>query len=207
MKKILLASRASGALILAICRSRANRMKPFPNSLTASLLVAVAMFVPQMLNASEEPVNNYVNGFSTLCQGFEPASLASDDCYAIGNADQLYWFAEQVNGGQYGLNARLTADIVVNQDVLDANGELIGAGAGFRVWTPIGLDEDGKKYEGTFDGQGHTISGLYINDGNEDNKVIGLFCALGSAGIVKNVAVIDSYFYANSYSAGICGSN
>ena len=57
---------------------------------------------------------------------------------------------------------RFNATITVNENVLDANGE---ANTGdFVQWTPIGNDSfEGKVYSGTFDGQGHTISGLYVS--------------------------------------------
>ncbi|MCF0185710.1 MAG: hypothetical protein HUJ98_04375, partial [Bacteroidaceae bacterium] len=70
-------------------------------------------------------------------------------------------------------------------------------------WTPIGLDEDGKKYEGTFDGHGHTISGLYINSGSIQNA--GLFSA--NMGEIKNVGIVDSYFYASKNIGALCGIN
>ena len=145
------------------------------------------------------------NGFCTICGSGHPATLDSDGYYNIADAGHLYWFAEKVNNGNTIINAKLTADIVVNEDVLDDDGELIGDGTGFRTWTPIGIDTDGQKYEGTFDGQGHTISGLYIND--EEKSVVGLFCATGTNSVIKNVGIIDSYFRADQHAAGICGSN
>ena len=127
------------------------------------------------------------------------------NAYEITNTAQLYWFAEQVNNGNTDINAVLTADIVVNEHVLDADGNLNGESAGFRVWTPIGIDTDGQKYEGTFDGQGHTISGLYIDD--EKKSVVGLFRATDTNSVIKNVGIIDSYFRAYQHVAGISGSN
>ena len=158
--------------------------------LATLLLLVVAIIMPQVANADVT----------------QPSGDGTADApYQISNAAELYWFAEQVNSGNTKLNAKLTADIVVNENVLDAKGDLNGDGAGFRVWTPIGLDEDGKKYEGTFDGQGHTISSLYINDVGK--SVVGLFCATGTNSVIKNVGIIDSYFRSYQHAAGICGSN
>ena len=151
------------------------------------------------------PAHGYdANGFCTNCGGgYQPATLASEGNYEIANAGQLYWFAEQVNSGNNSINGKLTADIVVNHNVLDADGELNGAGSGFRVWTPIGQNITGKQFVGIFDGQGHTVSGLYFND--DGKSYVGLFGATKNSNI-KNVGVTDSYFYANEYVAGICGS-
>ena len=146
------------------------------------------------------------NGFCTNCGGLQSATLVNGT-YAIANAGQLYWFAEQVNNGNINYNAKLTADIVVNQNVLDVEGNLNGDGAGLKIWTPIGTDADGKRFNGTFDGQGHTVSGLYFDDDRKPAVAVALFGAIDSDGKIKNVGVIDSYICAYDYVAGICGIN
>ena len=120
--------------------------------------------------------------------------------YQIGTAAELYGFAELVNSGNTGASAVLTKDIVVNIDVLKADGTL-NSGT-FTDWTPIG--DDSNQYTGTFDGQGYTISGLYFNNEYADN--VGLFGYLGS-GEIKNVGVIDSYFNGYRFVGGVCGDN
>ena len=129
------------------------------------------------------------------------AKASADSAYQIGNAGQLYWFAELVNGGEVSANAILTADIVVNENVLDADGNLNGTPS--RTWTPIGNDSD--MYAGTFDGNGHTISGLYFN--NDNMEYVGLFGVVGELGTVKNVGVLDSYFCGNNFVGGVAGLN
>lgn len=102
-----------------------------------------------------EQEHTYENGFCKACDAYEPAVLNSDHVYEIGNAGQLYWFADKVNKEFYGnANAVLTEDIVVNKNVLN-DGELTKDVAGLRDWTPI------QQYDGTFDGAQHTISGIY----------------------------------------------
>ena len=124
--------------------------------------------------------------------------------YQIGTAEELYCFAHQVNGGEYGANAVLTADITINENVLNENGEL-NSGT-FREWTPIGTAYK-KAYTGTFDGDGHTISGLYYSG---SGNYVGLFGFVGSNGRVQNVKVADSYI-SNSgetgRTGGVCGYN
>ena len=105
--------------------------------------------------------------------------------YQIGTAEELYWFAGLVNGTlgdgtskDTAANAVLTADITINSDIDDPT----------YNWTPIG--DDNNNYYGTFDGAGHTISGLYcsISSGSV-NVYAGLFGYIGSGGTVKNVKV------------------
>ena len=114
--------------------------------------------------------------------------LDSDGFYSIGSAGELYGFAALVNSSNANINAKLTADIVVNENVLAANGD---ANTGdFVQWTPIGNDYD-MTYSGTFDGQGHTISGLYVSG---SGWYVGLIGKVGGTAVVKNLGIVDSYF-------------
>ncbi|MCQ2060239.1 MAG: hypothetical protein MJY47_01455 [Fibrobacter sp.] len=124
----------------------------------------------------------------------------------ISNVEELLKFAELVNAGNATLNAKLTADIVVNENVLNDDGTLNEADTSkFIKWTPIGTDVN--PYIGTFDGQGHTVSGLYFN--NDEMSNVGFFGAVGSdgetKGVVKNVGVVDSYFEGNFFVGGVVG--
>ena len=127
--------------------------------------------------------------------------------YLISNAGQLAAFASAVNDGQYGICAKLTEDIVIQEGVLKADGSLNGGD--FDQWTPI-CDSESNPYSGTFDGDGHSISGLYINGAA---GYIGLFGYIGEGGAVKNVGIVDSYIsYINesedeSPVGGVCGVN
>ena len=89
--------------------------------------------------------------------------------YTVYNADGLMNIAELVNGGKTDINITLTADI-----------DLTG-----KNWTPIGTDYD-NSYKGTFDGGGHTITGLTFTTNDE---FAGLFGWLNRAGTVKNVVM------------------
>ena len=141
----------------------------------------------------------YTNGFCGVCKVYEPATDANEDgVYEIGNAGQLYWFAEQVNGGNPAINAILTADIVVNENVLNADGE--PNEGNFRPWTPIGNETT--IFTGNFDGDGHYVSGLYFNDPSV--SYVGMIGR--TSGNVSNVGVIDSYFYGNERVGGVVGA-
>lgn len=136
---------------------------------------------------------------------------SADNPYQIGTAGELYWFAGLVNGDasvctggvsqNKSANAVLTANITVNKDVLNANGQPNGEGDAFRKWTPIGQSFS-KAYSGTFDGQGHTISGLWHWWSTD---YIGLFG--NNEGTIKNLGVVDSYLSGHENVGGVCGKN
>ncbi len=137
--------------------------------------------------------------------------------YQIGNVGQLYWFAGLVDGTltdgttqNIAANAVLTADITVNEGVLDAEENLASDTSDFIIWTPIGQNASytSESYTGTFDGNGHIISGLYaLSDSNN----CGFF---GKCyGTIKNLGITDSFFggglgvYYYGTFAGIGGHN
>ena len=137
-------------------------------------------------------------------------------CYEISDADMLYAFAAAVNNGNAIACGKLTANIVVNQNVLttadgtsnvSSSGEYIGSNsASFRQWTPIG-DSYNRPFKGTFDGQGHTISGLYFNDPSSSD--VGLFSSVfgdPKPVTIENVGLVDSYFRGNSSVGGLVGN-
>ena len=129
-----------------------------------------------------------------------------DGVYQISNLDELYWFAAQVNGGNTGINGLLTDDIVVNESVLSADGNLNSVD--YQIWTPIGYcvpSGSQRLYTGTFDGDGKTISGLFFDYSGGEN--IGLFGCIGPGGLVMNVNISDSYFLARGFVGGIAGAN
>ena len=156
------------------------------------------------------------NGFCACNEVYQPAKLTTDKydidgddskdaVYEISNAGQLYWFVGLVNGTLSGetqnasANAVLTADIVVNKNVLKSDGT-VNEGT-FKEWTPIATSAS--PYTGIFEGQNHTISGLYFNQ--EDSYDVGLFGR--NNGKIANAGILDSYFYGTSKVGGVCGNN
>ena len=103
-------------------------------------------------------------------------------------------------------NAILTDNITVNEGVLDAVNKGQVSESDFIEWKPIGTyDSYDAVYTGTFDGQGHTISGLYFN--HPDASYVGLFGYIGANGKISNVGVSDSYFQFRMKGGGVCGKN
>lgn len=141
------------------------------------------------------------------CNGYMPAVCISEGNYEIGNAGQLYWFADQVNEGNPTYNAVLTKDITVNQNVLNADNTL-NSGS-YMEWTPIGNSVAGVKYAGTFKGQNHTIYGLYAT--KIEGTKAGLFVETTADAHILNLGLEDYYFDVSSgivqYFGAICGFN
>ena len=112
-------------------------------------------------------------------------TIESDGSYTVTSADGLMNIAELVNGGKSDINITLTADI-----------DLTG-----KDWTPIGTDYD-NSYKGTFDGGGHTITGLTFTTNDE---FAGLFGWLNRAGSVKNVVMEGVQITSNQIYGGKIG--
>ena len=118
-------------------------------------------------------------------------TIESNGSYTVTSADGLMNIAELVNGGKTDINITLDTDI-----------DLTG-----KDWTPIGTDYD-NSYKGTFDGGGHTITGLTFTTNDE---YAGLFGWLNRAGTVKNVVMegvqITSHQIYGGSIGGVVGSS
>ena len=147
----------------------------------------------------------YNNGFCVGCDGYQEATQASDGYYEISNAGQLYWFQQAQAATDNTLNARLTADIVINLGTIAANGTYTAKnGESLRSWTPI-CGSDSNQYSGTIDGQGHTISGLYVNESSTTDGE-GLVKCLYN-GTIKNLGIINSYICGRQRVGSFAGTN
>ena len=110
--------------------------------------------------------------------------------YQIATADDLKAFRDKVNGGATTACAILTADIMLDKS---------------ETWTPIGSSKN--KYNGTFDGQGYTISGLNVNEtGSNEAGLFGDTAQSNTSPVIKNLTIADSSFVtARGYAGGVAG--
>lgn len=170
----------------------------------AALKVNVELGGAQLLEATTITPTKPENGNGT-----------AENPYQITSAAELYWFAGLVNGTLTDVTknssacAKLMNDITVNNNLLDRityktddDGNLtneVANGGNFISWTPIGAANNG--YQGTFDGNGNTISGLFFNDSQKSH--VGLFDNIYMA-TIRNVGVVDSYFFGEHYVGGVC---
>ena len=120
--------------------------------------------------------------------------------YLISNATELNIFATMVNNGLTSIKGKLTADILLNNT---SNWQSWNDNtAGLKTWTPIG--NYNQPFIGTLDGQGHTVSGIYISNNNNHQGLVGY---LNAGGTIKNLGVEASYIKGYWYVGGVCGFN
>ena len=143
-------------------------------------------FVYKMKNATDwQAGGEYTYTVSLAAAKDLGYTIESNGSYTVYNADGLLNVAELVNGGKTDINI-----------TLDKNIDLTGKG-----WTPIGTDYD-NSYKGTFDGGGHTITGLTFTTNDE---YAGLFGWLNRAGTVKNVVMEGVQITSNQIYGGSIG--
>lgn len=112
---------------------------------------------------------------------------------------QTQVISEQVNSGNSSFNGILVKDIMINQNVL--KDDKTPNGTPRYIFTPISATS-GNSYSGIFDGNGHTISGLYVN--KSSGSQFGLFGYV-KRGTVRNLGLIDSYISGFMNIGGIVG--
>ena len=143
-------------------------------------------FVYKMKNATDWQAGGEYTYTVSLAAAKDPGyTIESDGSYTVTSADGLMNVAELVNGGKTDINI-----------TLDKNIDLTG-----KDWTPIGTDYD-NSYKGTFDGGGHTITGLTFTTNDE---FAGLFGWLNRAGTVKNVVMEGVQITSNQIYGGSIG--
>lgn len=148
-------------------------------------------FVYKMKNATDWQAGGEYTYTVSLTAAKDPGyTIESNGSYTVTSADGLMNVAKLVNGGKTDINI-----------TLDKNIDLTG-----KDWTPIGTDYD-NSYKGTFDGGGHTITGLTFTTNDE---YAGLFGWLNRAGTVKNVVMegvqITSHQIYGGSIGGVVGS-
>ena len=146
-------------------------------------------FVYKMKNATDwQAGGEYTYTVSLAAAKDLGYTIESDGSYTVTSADGLMNVAELVNGGKTDINI-----------TLDKNIDLTG-----KDWTPIGTSFK-NSYTGTFDGGGHTITGLTVTT---NDKYAGLFGYIGNAGTVKNVVMEGVLITSNngsSQAGGVAG--
>ena len=127
-------------------------------------------------------------------------------CYQIANVNELYGLAYTVNGQDHfeednNVCAELTADIVVNKNVLNSRDSLGADAKRLLQWVPIGNFYH--HFSGRINGKGHTISGLYFD--NSQQGGIALVGYAGDSVIIDSLGLVDSYFVGENLIAGFVG--
>ena len=142
------------------------------------------------------------DGLCTRCGAQDPAIPTQDESgvYCIASEKQLQWFAAKVNGGDTAISGKLTANLELTE-----------------AWTPIGTQS--QPFTGSFDGDGHSITGMSITFDSDDKSIGAPY--LGLFGYVKGTAdkkaeiknltltgklnITENYRNSYAYSGGLVG--
>ena len=149
--------------------------------------------------------------------------LESGKTYTISSLQELYNFADIMKNASYelfeGVTVKLTADIVVNDGVFGTDGKFgkyaeynplyngmpVTSDTEIIKWEPIAFG-NGSNFKGVFDGNGHSISGLYFNDSGR--SYVGLFSGINAA-TIQNLTIKNSYIrgrYCGALAGGLYGT-
>lgn len=143
------------------------------------LMAAVVASAANWLGAMTEPENQ--------------RKISGKVYYVITSANDLAWFANEVNNGNNLINAVLENDIVFHEGATTASNHA-------NIWTPMGSMES--PFKGIFDGAGYSIVGLFCNV--EQASFIGV---LDTIGVVKNLTMDNGYFQGGSDASSIVITN
>ena len=160
-------------------------MKIFKWTLTLFFCLAASLYAADWTGSSSVPKNT--------------KNIDGKAFYVITSAEELTWFAEQVNGGASEINAILANDIHFMDDTSEIS---------TISWTPIGKDSL-TMFNGIFDGAGRTIYGLYSQMGlfSKQEVFIGIFGVAGENAVIKNVKAAKTSVFGGYYVGGIVAFN
>ena len=140
----------------------------------------------------------------SIASGFASGTGTQSDPYIIKTGAQLAYLSQTVNAGTTyeGKYFKLGNDIVLNDTT---NWESWEASAPKNKWTAIGgwISREFIFFSGSFDGDEHTISGIYTND---TFHCQGLFGCIDNS-TIQNLGVIKSYIKGNENIGGVVGAN
>lgn len=142
------------------------------NETSLSLLKRFALTILCLLSSSIASVWTGANSEPSTTK-----TIGGRIYYVINNADELAWFASQVNNGQTTINAFLNDDIF-----FESNKDSVSKFS----WNPIGISAE-TAFNGIFEGNNHGVYGILSNKRNE--SIYGFFGVIGENGIVRNLLV------------------
>ncbi|MDR3076185.1 MAG: hypothetical protein LBU26_02695 [Synergistaceae bacterium] len=176
-----------GDFIISLENSYPDSGRPWPTG-------AKMLFGPNAMIADALRSPRGGNWIDYAAGGFGGGSGTEGDPFIIAAPEQLAWLAVMVNGGNdmSGINFKMTSDI----DLWESE------------WTPIGTSIiEGKNFNGTFDGGGHTITAMRITG---KTTASGLFGVMGNGGTVRNITIRDGTALragVNTFAGGIACAN
>lgn len=177
--------------------------KALASFLAIAMMLAIIPFIGLEVKAADGTADTWDGTYDTSWL----SQLASSRSYTLKSAEEFMGFMSLTNKNSISQDLHwaeisLGVDVVINENLLekldvDEEGNVNASTEGIVVWQPIK-----NMFRGNFDGQGHTISGLYSSGGN-----VGLFNN-NIKGTISNVTVKDSYFYTeDGFAGGIAASS
>ena len=165
--------------------------------LVLTMLVGVVAVMPVTVTAANTEVWD-----GSVADGFAGGTGSKDNPYQISNGAEFAYFAQQVNNGTTTFEGEyiiLTSDIILNEG--DASGW--SESAPVNSFTPIGAYNGDTAtdyaFGGNFNGDGHTISGVYVKTSHDGD--VGLFGRIQGGTTIKNLALVNSYIEASASGA------
>jgi uncharacterized repeat protein (TIGR02543 family) len=155
-------------------------------------------YIKDMKNLSSILLLLFLGGYGFAAAGdqltIKEPQLSADSCYQITTKEELYAIPELSSL----VCIELQNDIVVNENLLDADGNPDSTRKDLLIWEPF-------EFGGIFEGNGHTISGLYAKTVGEVGFFSKLYIRTGKPPVVRNLGIKDSYFEGSYYTGGIAG--
>ena len=130
----------------------------------------------------------------------ELIAINNKNYYVVNNENSWINVTQNILPSNPNANIKLEADILLN-DTTDWTSWNENT-TGLNSWTPIGSDAN--PFTGILDGDGHSVSGIYVNSEADFQGLVGF---LGSGGTLQNLGVKASYIKGGSYVGGVCGEN
>jgi hypothetical protein len=171
-------------------------------NITATGATAGLVIAPNTANGSETASGTGVytlnNGSSITLSGANPSLSIAGHPYTVINS--LGAQGSVTATDLQGMNGNLSGYYALGSDIDATATASWNGGAGF---TPIGSSSN--TFTGTFDGLGHRISNLTIND--QADRSVGLFAYVGTTGVVQNVGLVGGSVTSGNYTGALVGSN
>ena len=148
-----------------------------------------------------------IDGKADIWDGTSKSKPTADESknWHIYTPEEMKYFEEFVNGKltdeeKEGLEITDSTIVYLENDIDMGARQENGVLTAGTAWNPIGIDSAGK-FTGTFEGNNHTIKGIYVK---KDGKFAGLF---GNSDTIQNLTIVDSYIEATgSVVGGIVGA-
>lgn len=153
-------------------------------------------------HTNADPITGLCPDCNTYSGKPEQGDGTAQNPYQLSNSKNLYWFSALIFG-QEGMPANPAAHAVLTNDITVNAGTISESSSGVTAWNTIGTID--KPFAGSIDGQGHTVSGLYLNEGSK--RFVGFVGRISPDVSIKNLTIANSYFNGDYCVGAVCGGS